>query len=244
MTEFSLSVAAELDDVYVVDGLSQIQTSLLTLWVGNVVADGAPYTRAIGLRFQNVTVPKDTLIDQAYIVVRAWVTQVSVVVRAKLRGEAADNPSQFSTYADFGSRARTVAAVDWDISSNWIGNTYYPSPNISALIQEIVNRPNWASGNGLAIFVEDDGSDADAYRAVRKFYTTSGCVLYINGVAFGARRPTDMVGAYTPPISPTGLASLVTVEPTAEAHRSSPPYVPHSNQPGIPLSGVANRQQE
>jgi hypothetical protein len=74
-------------------------------------------------------------------------------VRWKIEGEDADNPATFSTYADFIARVRTTANVSWINSAASYPPDYYTSPDISSIIQEIVNRGGWASGNHIAIFM-------------------------------------------------------------------------------------------
>lgn len=57
-----------------------------------------------------------------------------------------------------GRGPETTAKVDWD-RVGFAANTLYTSPDISSIIQEIVNRPGWAFNNHLAIMVRNDGTN-------------------------------------------------------------------------------------
>jgi len=50
---------------------------------------------------------------------------------------------------------RTTARVDWDDIPAWTAGNDYDSPEIKTVIQEIVDRPGWASGQDMVIFWED-----------------------------------------------------------------------------------------
>lgn len=49
----------------------------------------------------------------------------------------------------------TAAQVDWDAIADDVGGTWYDSPDISTIIQEIINQPGWASGNPIALWWDD-----------------------------------------------------------------------------------------
>jgi hypothetical protein len=53
-----------------------------------------------------------------------------------------------------------TAAVPWQVGSGdeWLSWQTRHSPDLSAIIQEIVNQPGWVSGNDLVIVVQPSGS--------------------------------------------------------------------------------------
>jgi hypothetical protein len=112
-----------------------------------------------GMRFRNIPIPKGAIINSAYLKLTAKWSISGVVVRTKIQGEAVDNASPFSNLSNYNGRARTNATVRWDNIPAWAAGTEYTSPDISAIIQEIVNRDGWSPGNALVLFWEDDGSD-------------------------------------------------------------------------------------
>ena len=60
---------------------------------------------------------------------------------------------------------KTAARVDWDPAA-WSSGAWYESPELKAVIQEIVNRPGWASGHALVLLLADDGSAANVSRLI------------------------------------------------------------------------------
>ena len=68
-----------------------------------------------------------------------------------IKGQAADNPPTFSTTPfDLTTRPTTTAAASWSPGS-WLAvgdaGLAQRADNLAGIVQEIVNRPGWASGN-------------------------------------------------------------------------------------------------
>ena len=111
------------------------------------------------MRFLNVTIPKDAIIDSAYLKLLCSVSKATTTVNTNVVGEAADDAATFSTIADFNGRGRTVS-VAWNNIPAWTAAVEYSSPDIKTIIQAIVNRAGWSSGNDMALFWEDNGTSA------------------------------------------------------------------------------------
>jgi len=144
-----------------------------TFAADNIHQNAGYYTASVykiggGMRFTNITIPKGYIIINAYITLTCRNSRSGTVVRTKIRGEDADNPSAFSDYSDYSGRPRTSAEVNWDNIPAWTADTEYDSPDIKTVIQEIIGRAGWSSGNALVIFWDDhdDRSDhnAEAFR--------------------------------------------------------------------------------
>jgi hypothetical protein len=111
----------------------------------------------VGVRFANVLIPQGATIDSAVVTFRAQSNQAGNITDIIVRGEDVNDAAAFSTYADFIGRmtsSSTTNTVDWDITADWFLNIAYSTPDISTIIQEIVNRPNWESGNAIVIFID------------------------------------------------------------------------------------------
>jgi VCBS repeat-containing protein len=123
-----------------------------------MVFDGSDQT--VGMRFNGITVPPGATILSAYIQFQADETQ-SVATSLTLQGEATDNATTFDNVDwNISSRSRTSTSVSWSpVSWNTVGEAgaNQRTPDISSLIQEIVNRSGWASGNSLAIIITGTG---------------------------------------------------------------------------------------
>lgn len=113
------------------------------------------YKYGCGLRWTGLTIPQGATINSAYLVVEASDARSATVVNSKIQGHYQDNAATFSTLADWNARPRTAAIVNWDNIPAWSTGVEYTSPDIATIIQEIINRPGWASGNALALDWQD-----------------------------------------------------------------------------------------
>ncbi|HEY7381998.1 MAG TPA: Ig-like domain-containing protein [Gaiella sp.] len=118
--------------------------------------------QTVGLRFTNITIPKNATIVSARIQFTADSAQ-SGAVSLTIRGEAADNAAAFTTTAfNLTSRPTTTASTAWSPPAWGAGaaGANQLSPNFAAVLQEIVNRPAWASGNAVVIVFTGSGKRA------------------------------------------------------------------------------------
>ena len=122
-----------------------------------LVNDGTDQT--VGMRWAALTIPAGVTITAAYIQFSAKESQ-SVATSLVLRGQAADNPLNFgSANGGISTRPRTTAATNWAPVAWTVGQVgaNQRTPDLSAVIQEIVSRPGWASGNALVMIVNGTG---------------------------------------------------------------------------------------
>lgn len=112
-----------------------------------------------GMRFRNINIPQGAVINSAYIQFYADGNH-SDALNVDIYGEDIGDASTFSSSSNnLSNRNITFARVHWDNIENWTDNNLYNTPDISSIIQEIVNREDWAALNDLVIFIEMDGSN-------------------------------------------------------------------------------------
>jgi hypothetical protein len=108
----------------------------------------------VGQRFSNVTIPQGAYIISADVTFTANNPNAGNF-STTLYGEAADNSTAFSTSSsNVSSRARTSAAAAWSATGNWNVGDVENTSELKTVVQEIVNRAGWASGNSLSILVK------------------------------------------------------------------------------------------
>jgi hypothetical protein len=115
--------------------------------------------QTVGLRFTGLAIPAGATITSASIQFVADESQ-SVATSLTIRAQAADTAATFTTAAfNLSSRPRTVASVAWSPAawSSGQGGTGQRTPDLAALVQEVVDRPGWASGNAIAFIVTGSG---------------------------------------------------------------------------------------
>ena len=154
-SSLTLSVAASSDDAE--------ETSSGSMRLANedldLVYDGSNQT--VGIRFNGVTIPHGATIQNAYV--QFEVRDVaSSATSLTIRGEYGDNPPTFtSSSGNISNRSRTAASTSWSPPAWNTDDEAGPNqktPNLSAIVQEVVSRPGWASGNSLVIIITGTGS--------------------------------------------------------------------------------------
>jgi hypothetical protein len=119
---------------------------------------GDPGTHTAGLRFPGIGVARGTKVLQAYVEFTATDSD-SKTTNLTFHGQAVDNAPTFGSAAnDITDRATTTAAVEWENVPPWSqAGAKYRSPDLSPIIQEILNRPGWGPGNALALILTGSG---------------------------------------------------------------------------------------
>ena len=113
--------------------------------------------QAIGLRFTGIQVPPGATIASAHLRFNAVAPDAgnnnADPANFTFQAEAADNAATFSASAyNITSRPRTSAAVTWTPAA-WTSGALVDSPDLATVVQEVVRRPGWVSGNSLAIII-------------------------------------------------------------------------------------------
>lgn len=121
-----------------------------------LVADGSRGNQTVALRFTNVQVPQDAAIANAYIRFVADESD-SEATSLIIQAEAVDSSASLSTKThNLSSRATTSASVSWAPGA-WSRGDQDDTPNIASVVQEVVSREAWTSGNALTILVNGMG---------------------------------------------------------------------------------------
>ena len=127
-------------------------------------ADGG-VNQWVGMRFNNISIPRNATILNAYVEFEVDETG-SEPTSVLIQGQASDNALAFTTStSNLSSRARTTAQVPWNNIPAWtVIDAKWQTPDISSIIQEIVNRSGWTSGNSMVIIINGTGRrTAEAY---------------------------------------------------------------------------------
>ena len=150
MTTINRQVSANNDDAHEAQDGSSFNRGGFQV---NGNSNSAVASRYImGHRFTNVTVPKGAAILTAVIRI-VCITDVADDPNVDIHAEDDDNAEDFLAAANVWGRSRTTASVAWTAVGIGSGS-YVTSPEIKTVIQEVVNRPGWASGNALTILVK------------------------------------------------------------------------------------------
>jgi len=114
----------------------------------------------VGLRFAGLSIPKGATIQSAYIQFQCRV-QTTAAASLLIQGQAADNAPTFAKITNnISSRARTSANVGWAPAPWGTVGAQGPdqqTPDLTSVMQEVVNRGGWASGDAMAFIITGTG---------------------------------------------------------------------------------------
>ncbi len=152
---FELRVAADADDAEESPtGAMYLDSSDLELvfdyWNGAA-------EQVVGLRFNGVGVPQGATITAASV--RFQVDESSTDATALvIRGHDADDAQAFSTASgDLSSRPKTAAQASWAPGAWLTPGLDRETPDLSPVLQEIVDRGGWTSGNSAVLVLTGTG---------------------------------------------------------------------------------------
>jgi len=139
--------------------------------LGNV--GGTSYTGWIC--FRSVNIPQGSTINSAVVKLTSWTNRSNGAVNLLLSAHDVDDGEPVYSDADFSTKyaQKTAAGVAWNNVGAWSYGVQYSSPDITSVIQEIVNRPGWVAGNDILIFIANNGSSTSAYRQARMIELTA-----------------------------------------------------------------------
>lgn len=164
---------------------SSFQPGLSPQWLGTSSSVSNSYA---GYRFVNLTVPKGATIQTASIQVYSTQSQwlnVSYVLSAHASG----NSPAFSASSKPSGRVQTTAKITSSTNVQWNTNSWYALPNMASVIQEVVSRSDWQSGNAVSILLKGTGNAWG-----RKF---------VRAYEASASQAPKLTVTYLPPPTPT-----------------------------------------
>jgi hypothetical protein len=157
---YDIVVANGIDDVeeYVGDHHMYVDSSDLEMPYEDSI--NISDEQVIGIRWV-VPVPKGAKILKAWVQFNCDETKSGTLpVNLIIQGQLAPNAAVFTTAAsDVTSRPTTNAQVQWAVE-NWTATDQKSkTPDISAILQEIIDQPGWVGGNALVLTFSDDKSN-------------------------------------------------------------------------------------
>ncbi len=178
-----IPVSSDANDTYSSDGGSGMNSYLVWDKVGS--SSGGDGDCTIGWRFVNVQVPQEARIIKAEIKVWPYLNHVSVTngFHAKLglwdtddalawnysSGVTPENKAQYMT---------TAYRPDYPFDGDWLYNVPRHA-DITASVQEVVDRDGWDAGNAMAVLWADNVSTWDQFLAARDYHSGSGGAAHL-----------------------------------------------------------------
>jgi hypothetical protein len=120
---------------------------------------GSAGQQSVGIKFNNVGVPKSAMLTSAYISFTP-VSSSSLPIQLRARGVAVDSAGLWNgVFAvdkaidndNSDGLVGTTSLINWDVPA-WIagGANTNTRMDVTSIVQEIINRAGWVSGNNIA----------------------------------------------------------------------------------------------
>ncbi len=155
--EFRLRIASGADDVEENTASSALDVTSSDL---ELVETGSR-VQLVGLRFPGIPVPAGARVTSAHLQFTVDETGIGPA-QLELRAERALDAAPFDAAANLPSaRATTAAVSSWEPapwSTVGAAGADQRTPDLSALIQEVVDQPGWSAGNALVLLVSGSGT--------------------------------------------------------------------------------------
>lgn len=124
-----------------------------------MVTDGTAL-QSVGVRFVDLPIPAGATITNAYIQFVADESH-SEDTNLTIQAQASDSAAAFSAAERGGvtQRPRTTAAVSWFVPPWLVKGAGFAqrTPDLAAVVQEVVSRPGWQSNNAIAFVITGSG---------------------------------------------------------------------------------------
>lgn len=149
------------NDGYGNDNGSTFSNSSTTMNIGN---DGGNVLNFF--RFPVVVIPNNSKIVSAYLTLVNTSKAENQNIYTEVYANDADNAVAPTTYSGLTGKTKTTAYTTWTFKATGVAGALLKSPNIASVIQEVVERAGWASGNALMLLVQGLATGLNDYTAV------------------------------------------------------------------------------
>lgn len=142
-----------------------------TIWMDSHTVSGFYFVG--GFIFTNITIPKGaTILDGSYVSFYAPAADEDNP-NGTLAAEAVDSPNHFQVEQDVNQRwvtKRTSATKVWVVSDICgAAQCWMNTPELKDIIQEVIDRDGWVSGNGINIMFAANNNYFSRFRAVSRY---------------------------------------------------------------------------
>ncbi|MEM7293095.1 MAG: LamG domain-containing protein, partial [Pseudomonadota bacterium] len=169
----------------------------------------------VGIRWESAAIPSGVTITSAHVVFDVDEPN-SGATSVVIRGVDQDNAGQFGTANNtLTNIVKTSASANWDSIPAWTAiHSKQNTVDLSAIIQEIIDRPGWASGNGIAlVFESGTGCNSNSCRRTAESNSNS---------SYAPKLVVNFTVTLPPPIADLHLDKGVWTGSAGEVNDNSP----------------------
>lgn len=196
MTDITKNPVANGDDGFYNAGTNAFSADATSMSFGNSSGNSLHAF----IRFPSVNIPKDAVITAAKITFRCGTSTSGTTCNGSIYYVDEDSPAAPTSAGEFTADPLSTTTVAWDGVSAWTFGSYYDTPSIVSLVQEIVCRAGWVSNNAMMFQIRNNASSSGAIR-------TSGAIEYSSGTYKAALAITYTANSYLISVTETILST-------------------------------------
>ena len=178
------------------------------IYIGNRGGTSGVYTG--GFRFENFNVPQGATITSAVLYMTQYPYSSKTSMGVTVYGDKSTNSAAFSSGDQPHERPSTTATVAWTFPAPAYEATI-TSPQLSAIVEEIVGQGGWSAGSPLTLLVQGNNPAVDQRNRVYSYNADPAKAAWLV-VEYDAVTPTPTPEGYKTPI-PTPTPSYVNLLP-------------------------------
>ena len=125
------------------------------------------------VRFTNVIVPKDATITNAFVRFTAYQDCLGTTCNINIYFEDSSDAVAPISAATYDGLSLTTA-IAWNSIPTWNIASQYDTPDLTSIVQGLVEKISWSSGNAMMILLKNNGSSSQAFRTANDFADFSG----------------------------------------------------------------------
>lgn len=136
--------------------------------------DNTSSTLRAALRFTGISIPQGATITSAAVTVYTnyGTTSVDPSDTVTIALEQVDNAAQCTSGSDAASRLSNLGStISWAVNNAGGADTPQTSPDLSSILQTIINRTGWSSGNAIQFFTHPTTTAANGDMAMQSYAT-------------------------------------------------------------------------
>ncbi len=178
-----------------------------------------------GYRFNDIAIPQGATITTAYLVLTQYTSYASAQPILKVAAQDIDDSPTFSSGNGPMDRSGqlTTAQIDWTPAAG-TSDVQFQSPDITSVVQEVINRAGWVSGNSLSIILAPNEAAVDHRRRSWAYDGSppKAAQLILDYISY---TPTPTPEGFESPTPTPSVAPTSTPSPTPEGFKTPTPTV-------------------
>lgn len=119
--------------------------------------------KSAAFRFSGITIPAGAIIANAYITFTSEYSRATQAVAWIYKGEDAQSPAAYGASENYKTRTYLAPGVAQSGTYSWVINNTYNSPDLSTIIQALVNKYTYNNGK-IAILWDDNGTSGTSFQ--------------------------------------------------------------------------------